>query len=241
MRRTTIFTKQPSVGKVKTRLCPPLELAEAARLAEAMLIDIVEKCVAEAEFETALRFAPRTAETWFRSRFPRVRDLAPQRGDGLAERLAAHFEAEARRDPKGSAVVIGSDAPLLRASEIVRAHELLEAGADLVLAPDRGGGYALIGLRSSHPSLFLDVPMSTADMCARTLEQARALSLRVDVLAPCSDVDVATDLQQLARELAERAPESLDYPRYTARVISELSCFARRTQPFSGMKDEGEL
>ena len=56
-RLTALFTKQPVAGGVKTRLCPPLTPEEAARLAEAMLRDTVEKCLA-GEFRTVLAFTP---------------------------------------------------------------------------------------------------------------------------------------------------------------------------------------
>src|ERR671919_635367 len=38
-----IFAKAPLVGQVKTRLCPPLSLEEAAELARCFLVDMVER------------------------------------------------------------------------------------------------------------------------------------------------------------------------------------------------------
>src|SRR5262245_16875559 len=88
-RLTAIFSKRPVPGRVKTRLSPPLSPQEAARLAEAMLADTVERCARAAQdFRTALLFAPADEHAWFRARFPRIRDQRPQEGNGLAERLA---------------------------------------------------------------------------------------------------------------------------------------------------------
>jgi len=220
---TAIFSKRPEAGRVKTRLCPPLVPAEAARLAEAMLRDAVERCAAAPGFRTVLCYAPAAAGAWFRAAFPAVADQRAQRGAGLAERLAAFFADELGVPGAGrTAVVIGSDAPLVGTRRIARAHALLARGADLVLGPDAGGGYYLVGLRAPHPELFTAVPMSTADMYARTVDLARSSGLVVEELAPGYDVDVADDLDRLRRDLRGRAAGDDEFPRHTAEAIERI-------------------
>ena len=217
-RLTTLFTKRPEAGRVKTRLCPPLSGEEAARLAEAMLADTVEKCHG-APFRTALVFAGGENEPWFRERFPALAEQHPQVGAELGARLA-HFARRAFAELGArTLVVIGSDQPLVARAQIVAAHERLEAGEDLVLGPDRGGGYYLIGLRSACDELF-SVPMSSAGMCAATEALARARGLSVALLAEGEDVDTPADLARLRATLALSNPE---FVRHTRAALDALS------------------
>jgi rSAM/selenodomain-associated transferase 1 len=224
-RRTAVFAKQPRAGQVKTRLCPPLDPLEAALLAEAMLEDTLRRCSGCSEWESVLYFAPSQAAAWFRWRFPRIADQRAQRGADLAERMANFFEDECA--PAGtlgqSRVLIGSDAPLVPASRITRAHELLEQGTDLVLGPDAGGGYYLVGLRHACRELFLRVGMSAGDMCAATLELARARGLSCATLESAQDVDRPADLERLRLGLLQAEPaaqRAADWPACTADLLS---------------------
>ncbi len=220
MRRTTLFCKRPDPGGVKTRLVPPLSELGAAELYAAMLEDTLEACLGERGFETALRFSPAEADEWFAGKFPRVVDRAPQRGADLAQRLTAHFADCC--SALGTEVVIASDAPCLAMATVVSAHEALEGGADLVLSPDAGGGYTLIGLASPQPALVCGVVMSSDQMAARTLAIARDMGLDVQVLAKSRDVDLPQDLELLAHGLAGLAPSLADFPTRTAACLRRL-------------------
>ena len=221
-RRTAILSKQPVPGQVKTRLCPPLDPGQAAGLAEAMLRDAVERCMASRAFRTVLWFAPAGAGDWFRGAFPGL-ELAAQRGPDLAWRLRAVVEDELRDAATDTLVAIGSDQPLLSTGRITEAHARLEGGADLVLGPDAGGGYDLVGMRAPHGELFTSVEMSTAGMCAETVRLAEARGLGVALLEPGLDVDVEADLMTLRAELARSSPDSAEFPRHTAAFLSDLA------------------
>lgn len=196
-RLTTIFAKRPEPGAVKTRLVPPLSAEEAAELALAMLDDTVEKCAACGAFATQIAAAGELA--WFRARYAEV-EVVPQEGEGLGERLARHFERASREHPGWTLACVGADSPQVPARRIEAAHRALEGGADLVLGPDRGGGYYLAALRRPCARLFTEVEMSTRTMCARTIDLARSLGLSVELLEEDYDVDAPEDLRRLARE-----------------------------------------
>lgn len=200
-RITTIFTKQPAPGLVKTRLAAQLGPRRAADLALAMLDDTVAKCVAHESFETVLCITPAAALSWFRERYPGVARIVPQIGQDLGERLARRFEDEFELGSR-TLVALGSDAPHVPVECTREAHERLEHGADVVLGLDDGGGYHLIGLRRPVPDLFRAVPMSTADMGERTALLARSLGLCVEFVAPSFDIDEPDDLELLQTFLA---------------------------------------
>jgi len=217
-RLTTLFAKLPRAGEVKTRLCPPLSALEAAGLAEAMLADGLARCLATNEFRTQLAVHPPGSEPWFRARFPELQDILAQQGADLGQRLAAHFEQAFARERLASAVVLGSDGPEIPLERVLEAHQRLEDGADLVLGPDAGGGYYLVGLRRPCGALFTEVEMSQPGMYARTLELARDRRLIAAELVPGWDVDTPADLERLrSRARAARGAELVEVRRWFAR------------------------
>ncbi len=212
-RRTlALFAKRPGPGEVKTRLCPPLTPSEAAGLYEAMLLDILDQHPAEPELELALWYAPPDAGAWFERAVPSRYALHAQRGDGLSARMAALFREHARRD-RAPIVLRGTDSPTLPVSRIGQAFAALE-WCDLVLCPDRDGGYNLIGLREPCDALF-ELEMSTESVLERTLERARRRGLRVELLDPHYDVDTALELAWLERDAnPEATPRTLGWFRH---------------------------
>ncbi len=217
-RLSAIFSKQPLPGTVKTRLSPPLTPEQAAQLAEAMLRDAIERLALgerEARYQTALWYAPESAGAWFRGAAAGWQ-LHPQVGAGLGERMARAFDEGLAQPGVSSMVAIGSDQPLIGRGRLEEAHLALEQGADLVLGPDAGGGYYLIGLAAPQPELLTEVPMSSASMFDQTLARAAALGLRTVQLECGYDVDEGVDLERLGRDLAAWAnPQHPDFPRHT--------------------------
>ena len=196
-----LFAKAPAAGQVKTRLCPPLSLAQAAELYEAMLLDILDQHRDES-VALALWYTPAAAEAWFKAHAPRAYALYTQQGPTLPLRMRALFHTHAQQGYT-RIVLRGTDSPSLPAERIAEAFEALER-ADLVLCPDRDGGYNLIGLRGPADALF-EVEMSTSNVLEWTVDRGRALGMRVELLTPHHDVDTAADLELLVGELCERS------------------------------------
>ena len=110
-------------------------------------------------------------------------------------------------------VLRGSDSPLIDAEVVEAALAALDA-VDLVLRPDRDGGYSLVGSKRPIPGLF-EHPMSTPTVLADTLANAERLGLRTRVLEPGFDVDTLADLRRLealrSPRLARLCPATLAY------------------------------
>ena len=98
-------------------------------------------------------------------------------------------------------VLRGTDSPTLPLGRIASAFEALER-VELVLCPDRDGGYNLIGLREPFDALF-EMELSTETVLEQTLACARELGLGVEILPPHHDVDTASDLATVQKELSE--------------------------------------
>jgi glycosyltransferase A (GT-A) superfamily protein (DUF2064 family) len=114
----------------------------------------------------------------------------------------------------GSAPVLlrGSDSPTLDTALIAEAVGALDQ-ADLVICPDRDGGYNLVGLRRPAPGLFAH-PMSTSSVLRDTLACAESLGLRAHLLDPGFDLDRIEDLRWLAA--ARSGARALPCPRTLA-------------------------
>jgi rSAM/selenodomain-associated transferase 1 len=188
-----VIAKAPVPGRVKTRLCPPCTPLQAAALAEASLRDTLAAALRTRAIRrvVALDGAP---GAWL----PRGFDVIAQRGDGLAERLAAAFA-----DVGGPAFLVGMDTPQLR-------PEWLDAGLHAVSHGDAAfgaaldGGYWGIGLRRPDPAVFAGVPMSVRRTGMVQRARLAELGLATATLRPLLDVDTFAD----ARTVACEAPDT---------------------------------
>jgi uncharacterized protein len=181
--RVLITAKAPLPGNVKTRLSPPLAPALAARLAEAFLTDVL--AAACAVDPGAGFLCPAADAVDLRRRFPGVPVVA-QTGAGLAAALASGVQ--------GGTVVVAGDAPGIAPATITAAAS---ADADLVLAPSRDGGFALIRMRLHRPAVFADIHWSTGRVLDQIVAAGRAAGLTVALLDPVADVDTIADLDGL--------------------------------------------
>ncbi len=210
-----VFAKVPEAGRVKTRFCPPFEFAQAADLYAAMLADILE---ATGDFaralalEPVLALDPGSACPEWAERVPDGYRVVPQRGASLSERMETAVQAEAARG-LGAVLLRGSDSPALPQARLAEALAALETH-DIAIAPDRDGGYSLIGMRRPWPGLFAH-PMSTEHVLADTLAQAGRLGARAAELEPSFDLDQFTDLAALGalrgRSEAALCPRTFAY------------------------------
>lgn len=192
-----VMAKHPVPGEVKTRMCPPLSLDEAAELYAAMLDDVLEATASAARSVGAglwLAGHPPEALGALGRRCPEGTRLLAQRGPDLGARMEAAV-ADVAGAGFGNILLRGSDSPALAPDALVAGLEAL-AGCDLSVGPDADGGYAWIALRRPLPGLFQH-PMSTASALRDTLSGASAAGLRCRRLPPSFDLDTASDLALL--------------------------------------------
>jgi uncharacterized protein len=189
-----VIAKSPAPGEVKTRLTPPCTPEQAAQLAGAALGDTLAAALRTRRAARRMLVLDGAPGEWV----PRGFTVVAQRGDGLAARLAAAFQAAG-----GPAFLVGMDTPQVT-------PELLDAGlgalehheASFGAALD--GGYWGIGLRRPDPDAFRDVPMSDRSTGAVQRVRLAELGLNTAILPPLRDVDTIGD----ARAVAAEAPAS---------------------------------
>ncbi len=206
--RVIVIAKSPQPGRSKTRLTPPCEPTQAARLAEAALRDTLDAVAATPCAERLLALDGPPGD-WLPGGFR----VVEQGEGGLEERLAHVFS---RCD--GPTLLIGMDTPQVAPWLLEGAIASLGArGTDAVLGHAEDGGYWAIGLCRPDPRAFAGVPMSIAETGARQEAALRALGLRVGLLPTLRDVDLIAD----ARAVAAIAPGG-GFARALDEVESEL-------------------
>jgi len=191
-----LMAKTPVAGRVKTRLSPPLDPREAARLYACMLADTAAEISA----------LPRVRRYLFLDPPGSVGSLAgppfsafepfPQRGRDLGDRMldaaATAFRRGARR-----VVIVGADCPSLSAGTVRRSFRELSSGASFVFGPSTDGGYYLVGLSAPDERLFRGFRWGTGEVLRSTAARCRILSAPFSFLPPGGDVDTGEDLLAL--------------------------------------------
>jgi rSAM/selenodomain-associated transferase 1 len=184
-----VIAKQPLAGRVKTRLTPPLDPCQAARLAGAALLDTID-AVAQTPASRRVLVFDGCADDWLPPGF----EVIAQRGGDLGERLQSAFD-----DVAGPALLVGMDTPQLTPQVLHDAAlAVADARVDAVLGPTFDGGYWCVGFREPPPAAFGGVAMSRNDTYRRQRERFAQLRLRVNERPRLRDVDTITDAHGVA-------------------------------------------
>lgn len=216
-----IMAKAAKAGRVKTRLAACLPELEIIELYRCLLEDTVALAQSLDGLETAIMSPASDVEELSRVAGGGV-CVVGQTGEGLGAALAsvfAHFASAGRR----RIVAFNSDSPHLPASALLMAFDVLR-WCDLVIGPTHDGGYYLVGATASHPGLFAESALGTANALEALLARARSLALSVGFIDRFYDVDVAADLSRLADELRlapERAPRTARWLADWARTAAQ--------------------
>lgn len=200
MRGTVIiFVKAPRAGQVKTRLGADIGMGRAAALFRIM----TERTITEAEkggWQVMLAIDPPSSLCGWNALWPPHLGRIEQGAGDLGYRMKRVL----RRAPQGPAVIIGADAPGLRARHLYQAFAALN-GADAVFGPAADGGYWLIGLarRRAAPDLFRQVRWSSKHALKDT-QKSLPGGFRTDFLEELRDVDDTKDLKALGTHATAR-------------------------------------
>jgi glycosyltransferase A (GT-A) superfamily protein (DUF2064 family) len=182
-----LIAKAPVAGRVKTRLCPPCTPCQAAAVAAAALDDTLAALRATPAHRRVLVLDGELAVDGF--------EVVPQRGDGLAERLANAFA-----DLGGPAFLVGMDTPQLTPALLARGQAAV-AGGRAALGPADDGGYWGIGLPAPDARVFDGVPMSVAATGRAQRAALARCGLGVTPLPGLRDVDTIADARAVAAQM----------------------------------------
>lgn len=193
-----LFAKAPQVGRVKTRLSPPLSPSEATEVAALLL---------ERSIKILNQFWPGQV----------VLTVDPSADHPALQRLIKHYqlavEVQIQADlgtrmayvlqrgcqKSGGAAVVGTDIPALNQPILEAAYTAIKQGNNPI-GPTLDGGFYLFGSHDFKPALFNDVNWGSAQVLSQVKANARHQLFDLQQLPPLQDLDDYDDLKAAAVE-----------------------------------------
>jgi len=202
------MAKAPAVGRVKTRLVPPLSHDEAAALGGCFLRDVTANIALAGRsvpIDGFVAYAPAGSEALFEPVIEPgtgfvLADGSPPMPAGVGGfgRSLLHAVQGLLARGYGTVCLVNSDGPTLPTAFLVEAATALAAPGDrLVLGPADDGGYYLIGMKRAHAPVFAAIDWSTERVTAQTRARAASIGLDALMLRPWFDVDDVSALRRL--------------------------------------------
>lgn len=199
--RLLVFSRAPVPGRVKTRLVPLLGPRGAAALQARFTRERLALACAANLCPVELWCSPGCDTDFFRYCARRFAiSLHAQPSGDLGRRM--HLALSDALGRGGSAVLIGTDCPGLTEADLEEAFSALERGTSVVLGPATDGGYYLIGLRRSLPTLFCAMAWGSGRVYAETVARLDRQEIPYHSLRRRDDVDTPEDYRRLCAQRA---------------------------------------
>ncbi|TCK67427.1 hypothetical protein DFQ05_1203 [Winogradskyella wandonensis] len=183
-----IFTRNPELGKCKTRLAKSVGDEEALKIYKHLLqhtADVTKTVNAERFVFYSENIHQN--DIWDNAFF----NKQLQEGNDLGERMQNAFETLFLKDFK-KIIIVGSDLLDLDTTIIETAFEKLDKN-DAVIGPAADGGYYLLGMRSLNKNVFKNKDWGTETVLEQTKKDFFSDSLYV--LETLNDIDYLEDLK----------------------------------------------
>ncbi|UCD61375.1 MAG: TIGR04282 family arsenosugar biosynthesis glycosyltransferase [Flavobacteriaceae bacterium] len=182
-----IFTRNPKLGKCKTRLAASIGDQAALDVYMILLRHTAEitkdlNCSKEVHYTEE----PSSNDLWDKMTYSKHL----QKGKDLGERMYNAFKSGFQKGYQ-KIVIIGSDIYDLNTETIEEAFAKLE-DADYVIGPAEDGGYYLLGMKSMNKELFFNKKWGTNNVLEETLNSLG--NKNVKLLQTKNDIDVYEDL-----------------------------------------------
>ncbi len=225
-RALVLLAKEPTPGRVKTRLAAETSADWAAAVARACLLDLIDRlsCI---DVHRVLAYSPSEARPYFDTVAGNRFSLIAQTKGDLGQRMQSVIDQQIAEGAEQT-VLLGADSPTVPLPFIEEAFRRLEE-VDLVLGPAMDGGYYLIGCHRNVPPVFQGVPWSTSRVLAETVARLGSTSDRLALLPPWYDVDTQSDWNMLVGHIAalRRAGVDPDVPHLEALIRAEANSPSR--------------
>lgn len=191
--RLVVFAKAPQPSMVKTRLIPALGAQGAADLARRMLLHTLEQALAAGVGTVELCMSPAPgAPVWAGVALPAGVECTDQGEGDLGQRMARTVDRITTTLAQ-PVLLMGTDCPALSAAHIAHAAQQLQQH-DAVIIPVADGGYVLIGLHASCPTVFTEMAWSTSVVAGETLRRMAVRNWSVWAGPLLHDIDEPADL-----------------------------------------------
>ncbi len=185
-----IFTRNPELGKVKTRLAEGIGDKNALEIYE-FLLNHTNEIVKEIRVSKRVLYSEEINrdDIWDNA----IYQKKIQFGNDLGARMRNAF-AEGFEDDYKKIVIIGTDLYDLEASDIENALDKLDKH-DIVIGPADDGGYYLLGLKYIPKGIFINKNWGTSSVLNDTLNDIEGLNFHL--LKSKNDIDTIHDIKKI--------------------------------------------
>lgn len=184
-----IFTRNPKLGKCKTRLAAAIG-DQAALDIYMILLQHTAKITKDLNCSKEVYYSEEIPENdlWDKGNY--TKQL--QEGNDLGERMYNAFISGFERGYQ-KIIIIGSDIYDLNSETIEAGFNSLE-NSDFVIGPAADGGYYLLGMKTLNKEIFLNKNWGTETVLEDTLKNLN--HKKVKLLQIKNDIDVYEDLKE---------------------------------------------
>lgn len=183
-----IFTRNPELGKAKTRLAKKVGDETALEIYK-FLLDKTKEVTTNLTCDKAVYYSVkiRDNDIWNKENYQKHK----QKGEDLGIRMQNAFQNSFNENYE-KVIIIGSDLYDLTPEIIENAFTKLNTN-DVVIGPAEDGGYYLLGMKKLHPAIFENKEWGTSSVRRDTLNDLQKVT--VHLLEELNDVDVFEDIE----------------------------------------------
>lgn len=182
------FTRNPELGKVKTRLAKTI--GEASALAIYIkLLEHTESVLRNIDSDKAVYYSVKIRENdlWNSNIYQKHQQFGDDLGIRMQNAFKAGFDAGYSK-----IVIVGSDLHDLQPKHITQAFDALDTN-DVTIGPAEDGGYYLLGMKTLYKDVFENKNWGTETVFEDTIKNLKNES--VFLLEQLNDVDTYEDIE----------------------------------------------
>ncbi len=185
-----VFTRNPELGKVKTRLAKTIGEQSALNIYN-FLLNHTETVIRNIDCDKAIYYSVkvRNNDIWD----PSLYSKHLQQGKDLGKRMYYAF-LDAFSEGYKKVVIVGSDLYDLQPKHIENAFRKLDS-YEVVIGPAEDGGYYLLGMKTIHSQVFTTKEWGTSTVFENTINDLQNES--VFLLEELNDIDVYDDIMDI--------------------------------------------
>lgn len=184
-----IFTRNPELGKVKTRLAKTIGDKNALEVYIRLLLHTMKvtqslDCDKFVFYDTKIETNDLWLETLYEKKIQSGVDLGVRMQDAFQQIFELGYK---------NCIIVGSDLFDLQDYHIDEAFYKLQF-SDGVIGPAEDGGYYLLGLKKVIPSIFKNKNWGTSNILSATLKDLE--NYKIEFTETLNDIDTFEDLEK---------------------------------------------
>jgi rSAM/selenodomain-associated transferase 1 len=185
-----IFTRNPELGKGKTRLAKTVGDQTALEIYKFLLSHTVKitenlNCVKQVHYSETIWNNDIWDNAIYQKKIQKGADLGTRMEKAFKDGFIAGFE---------KIIIIGSDMHDLSQGDLENAFTVLNTN-DFVVGPAEDGGYYLLGMKNLETSVFYDKEWGTETVLNATLADIK--NKKIKLLEERNDIDVYDDIKNI--------------------------------------------